>query len=105
MRRMEDRIRRLCTQLLAVKDDEEIGPTATELRDALHQHIARLRKRFAGYPLMVERRVQSGIPPPDRPAREGAAKEPSSAASAAAPMAIATPEAPEQGPPTATSDE
>jgi hypothetical protein len=34
-----------------------------ELREALHQHIERLRARLADYPIVVERRVRSGIPP------------------------------------------
>jgi len=33
-----------------------------ELREALHQHIERLRARFADYPILVERRVRNGIP-------------------------------------------
>jgi len=34
-----------------------------ELREALHQHIERLRSRLADYPIVVERRVRNGIPP------------------------------------------
>jgi hypothetical protein len=60
---MEDRIRRLCAQLLAAKDDEEkLRPLLVELRDALHQHIERLRARFAAYPFVIERRLQNGTP-------------------------------------------
>jgi hypothetical protein len=53
---MEDRIRSLCEQLLVANDDE-IGPILTELRDALHRYIERLRVRLAAYPLVSERRV------------------------------------------------
>ena len=63
MLRMEDRIRRLCSELLATRDDEEIGPILAELRHALHQHIERLRERFGAYPLLVERRARNDIPP------------------------------------------
>jgi hypothetical protein len=64
MRRVEDKIRRLSTQLLAAEEDEELRPMMAELREALHQHIERLRARFAAYPIVVERRVRNGIPPP-----------------------------------------
>lgn len=62
MLRMEDRIRRLCSELLAKKDDEEIRPILIELRDALHLHIERMRERFRSYPFLVERRAQSDRP-------------------------------------------
>jgi hypothetical protein len=59
MSRMEDRIRRLCAQLLTKKNDEDLITTLVELRDALHEHIERLRLRFAEYPVIVERRAQN----------------------------------------------
>lgn len=63
MLRMEDKIRRLCTQLLAAKDDEEeFRSILVELREALHQHIERLRARFATYPFVLERRLRNGTP-------------------------------------------
>jgi hypothetical protein len=63
MLRMEDKIRRLCTQLLAAKgDEEEFRSILAELRDALHQNIERLRARFAAYPFVIERRVGNGTP-------------------------------------------
>ncbi|MFZ0276987.1 MAG: hypothetical protein WA899_02825 [Candidatus Sulfotelmatobacter sp.] len=58
---MEDRIRRLCSQLLAAEGDEESGPILIELREALHQHIERLRERFGAYPFLVERRARADI--------------------------------------------
>ena len=64
MRRVEDKIRRLSVQLLAAEEDEELRPMMVELREALHQHIERLRARFAAYPIVVERRVRNRIPPP-----------------------------------------
>ena len=63
MRRVEDKIRKLSAQLLAVEEDEELRPMLVELREALHQHIERLRARLADYPILVERRVRNGIPP------------------------------------------
>jgi hypothetical protein len=63
MRRVEDKIRKLSAQLLAAEEDEELRPMLVELREALHQHIERLRARFADYPIVVERRVRNGIPP------------------------------------------
>jgi hypothetical protein len=62
MLRMEDRIRRLCSEVLATRDDEEVGPILVELRHALHQHVERLRERFGTYPLFVERRARNDIP-------------------------------------------
>ena len=63
MLRMEDKIRRLCTQLLAAKDDEEeFRSILVELRNTLHQNIERLRARFAAYPFVVERRVRNSTP-------------------------------------------
>src|SRR5216684_6485925 len=62
MRRVEDKIRRLSAQLLAADEDEELRPMLVELREALHQHIERLRARLANYPIVIERRVRNGIP-------------------------------------------
>jgi hypothetical protein len=63
MRRVEDKIRKLSAQLLATEEDEELRPMLVELREALHQHIERLRARLSNYPIVVERRVRNGIPP------------------------------------------
>ncbi|MGA8622016.1 MAG: hypothetical protein WB660_26285 [Candidatus Sulfotelmatobacter sp.] len=76
---MEDKIRRLCSQLLAKRRDEEFGPLIVELRVALHQHIERLRERFGAYPYFVERRIRSDISPPDKRNQDGAAKDTSPA--------------------------
>jgi len=51
---MEDKIRSLCTQILATKDDDKLRPILVELRDALHQHIQRLRGRLREYPIVLE---------------------------------------------------
>ncbi|HEY3974948.1 MAG TPA: hypothetical protein VGM18_18220 [Candidatus Sulfotelmatobacter sp.] len=62
MLRMEDKIRKLCAELLATTEDEEVRPILVELRDALHEHVERLRERFASYPFFVERRTGDHIP-------------------------------------------
>jgi hypothetical protein len=62
MLRMEDRIRKLCTELLAKKSDEEIRPILVELQGALRVHIERMRERFGSYPFLVERRARNDGP-------------------------------------------
>ena len=66
LRRVEDEIRRLCRQLLAVKDDEQLLERLVELRAALHLHMERMRARVVDYPVMIERR-RHGILPPESP--------------------------------------
>ena len=63
MPRMEDRIRQLCSELLATIGDEERRRIVVELREALHLHIEQLRKRFGAYPRLVERRSRDGGAP------------------------------------------
>jgi hypothetical protein len=60
LRRMEDKIRGLCAQIVAANKDQEVTPLLVELRDALHQHIERLRTRLADYPSLAERRGRLG---------------------------------------------
>jgi hypothetical protein len=67
LRRVEDEIRRLCKQLLAGEDDEQLIEKLVELRAALHLHIERMRSRVVDYPVIIERRRQGGIPPPESP--------------------------------------
>lgn len=62
MRRLEDKIRGLCARAIKAGDDEELRPLLNELRDALRQHVERIRKRFADYPPAVERRVNDEMP-------------------------------------------
>jgi len=56
LRRVEDEIRRLCKQLLAGKDDEQLLEKLVELRALLHLHIERMRARVVDYPVVIERR-------------------------------------------------
>jgi len=44
------------------KDDAEARALLTELQDALHQYIERLRSRLPNYPIIVERRARNEIP-------------------------------------------
>jgi len=52
-RRLEDRIRELCSKAL-VADDAELGPIVRELRESLHEHADRLRK-LAAQKLMLKK--------------------------------------------------
>jgi len=70
MLRMEDKIRRLCSELLAKKGDEEVRALLVELRDALRQHIGRMRERFGAYPLLMERRTRNDPSPANRQEQE-----------------------------------
>ena len=45
----EDRICRLCSDLLAKRSDEDLELLVAELRDALHQHIENLRERALAF--------------------------------------------------------
>jgi hypothetical protein len=75
MLRVEDRIRRLCSELLAKKGDEDVRPTLVELREALRLHIGRMRERFGAYPFLVERRARNGTFPVNEHEQEDAAKK------------------------------
>lgn len=75
MRRLEDKIRGLCARAVAAKGEEELRPLLKELRDALRQHVERIRGRFSDYPPPLERRVNDEMPfleealaPPSPPA-------------------------------------
>ena len=63
LRRVEDEIRRLCKQLLAGKDDEQLLEKLVELRAALHLHVERMRARVVDYPVVIERRRHRILPP------------------------------------------
>jgi hypothetical protein len=59
LRRMEDKIRVLCAQLLAASDDYDGLRLTVALRDELHEHIERLRAKLVHYPVLIERRKYS----------------------------------------------
>lgn len=75
-RRMEDKIRRLCTELSDATDHAEQVAKLGELRRELQLHIRSLRARLASYPIAEERRVLNGIPPPVIPMPEPASPMP-----------------------------
>ena len=72
MLRLEDKIRRLCTQVLATDQEDELREMLAELRSALRQHNENLRARLANYPFVVERRTRHEILPPGTPASQNA---------------------------------
>ena len=59
MRRVEDKIRRLCTELTVAKDDTEVRAILAELQNALHEYIKRLRSRLPNYPIIVEQGAET----------------------------------------------
>jgi hypothetical protein len=75
MPRLEDKIRDLCTQLLATDNEDELRGMLVELRIALRQHTENLRARFANYPFVVERRVRHVVLPPGTLASQNAVNE------------------------------
>jgi hypothetical protein len=73
---MEDKIRKLCQEILAATDDKEQIQMLRELRRELRRHVEALRARLARYPI-VERRDRVFTPtaeiPPLQVARKGGA--------------------------------
>ena len=63
-RRMEDRIAKLCAELVAEQDLEKAREISAQLRTELHHFIEALRARVAHYPVVADRRVQTGVPLP-----------------------------------------
>jgi len=56
MRRLEDRIRDLCAQVVSIDDPDQLRRALDELRAALQEHTQRLRQNVAQYPRSRERR-------------------------------------------------
>ena len=63
-RRMEDRIEKLCRDFVTEKDPEKSRELSGQLRTELHQFIQVLRARIAHYPVVADRRAQTGVTPP-----------------------------------------
>jgi hypothetical protein len=59
MRRMEDKIRSLCHEIVVTKDDDRLASILKELREAVHLHIESLRARLSEYPISIEQREHS----------------------------------------------
>jgi hypothetical protein len=55
-RRLEDRIRTLCAQAVDTTDLAKLPGVLEQLKAALHDHVERLRRLAAGYPVPTERR-------------------------------------------------
>ena len=64
-RRIEDRVRKLAAQVVAIKDDQEQTRKVRQLRAALRQYMEQLRARLSTYPFGRERRILNEIPPSD----------------------------------------
>ncbi len=47
-RRLDDRIRELCTDAVTVKNSHQVKSILSELQSAIHQYTRRLRARAAG---------------------------------------------------------
>jgi len=62
-RRVEDMIRDLCERAVDEKDPAKLQRILLQLRDALHQHIGRIRTKLSAYPVTIERRQRG--PKPD----------------------------------------
>jgi hypothetical protein len=78
-RRLEDRIRSLCAELLRERDHLQIGKLSGQLRSQLHTYVEELRKQFAVYPgVQAYRRETDAIPnaPPVPHIPEAAAPSP-----------------------------
>ena len=56
LRRMEDKIRSLCQQIVAERDEKKATSLIVRLRDELHQHVEQFRARLGTYPGIIERR-------------------------------------------------
>jgi hypothetical protein len=56
-RRMEDRIRTLCHELITEKDPKKVRDLSAQLSAALHAHVENLRLKVLSYPITDEKRV------------------------------------------------
>jgi hypothetical protein len=65
MRRIDDRIRKLCQELIAEQDLEKFQSLAAEFREAIHEYVQRLRARLDDYPIVHDRRSMNGLAPPE----------------------------------------
>ena len=59
MRRLEDRIRELCTRAIDTAEHAQFSEVIEELREALHEHTKRPRKLAASKIPNLERRKPS----------------------------------------------
>jgi hypothetical protein len=59
---MEDKIRKLCEQAVKEHDPAKAEALLSQLREAIHLHIEKLRGRIATYSLVQERRISGEVP-------------------------------------------
>jgi hypothetical protein len=59
-RRLEDRIRKLCTKAIAAKDSDRLEPVLIELQAAIHQAVEKIRSSAGAH---LKGRCE---PPPER---------------------------------------
>jgi hypothetical protein len=79
LRRFEDRIRRLCAELMEESDHTRVQQLSGKLRSELHTYVNELRKQFAVYPgVQAYRRSTDAVPnaPPLPHIPEAAAPSP-----------------------------
>jgi two-component system, chemotaxis family, chemotaxis protein CheY len=70
-RRLEDKIRELCQEAISTRDDAELAPALTQLREALSQHVEQSRARLIEFPGVSERRIRNGDPHHDSAINSG----------------------------------
>jgi cell fate (sporulation/competence/biofilm development) regulator YmcA (YheA/YmcA/DUF963 family) len=58
---MEDKIRELCEQAVKERDSAKAEALLHQLREAIHEHIEKLRGRIATYPAVQERRASGEL--------------------------------------------
>jgi len=56
-RRLEDRIRELCTRAVTVSESQELHDILGKLRAALREHTQRLRRLAVKNPIPPDRRI------------------------------------------------
>jgi two-component system, chemotaxis family, chemotaxis protein CheY len=56
--RTEDRIRELCTRVIATDDNAALETMLSDLRECLHRHVESFRARLVKYPVLSERRTR-----------------------------------------------
>jgi hypothetical protein len=64
-RRSDDRIRELCSKILATNDQDELVSLCIQLRKEIQKHVEHLRGRISEYPFSGEKRKRSGESDPE----------------------------------------
>jgi hypothetical protein len=61
-RRMEDRIRQLCSEFIGEQNPDKARELSARLRTELHEYVEALRVKVSQYPTVQEWRTKSGVP-------------------------------------------